>query len=202
MKIKNTLKSHTTEELRRMTVWVCQQVGISTRRLSVTFMKSRSSWSGMAWGKRRFGVRLGRCEYPCSFTRHGRWRSYADDWEVLVVVTAHEAAHVGDWRDGTITNEPSADRQSLAVLDKFRERRSELLTEWTASPPAKVERAKPIKLTAQEKRAAAAEAKLAEWQRKLKLAQTKVKQYRTKCRYYQRAAAVKAAKKTSENLPL
>jgi len=194
MRITNTLP-FSTESLRRMAVWVCRQIpGMSTRELRIAFATSRANWSGRAYSGTRIAVRLGRnIKYPQSHNRFGVEHNWIDDWEVLVAITAHEAAHAGDWRDGCRTNERSADRQMQQVVDAFRRDRERLLAHWLQPPAEKPAKARP---SIQERRAAKVAKHLANWQRKLRLAQSKVRAYKRKAAYYEKVAAIKSDTKT------
>jgi hypothetical protein len=60
-------------------------------------------------------------EYEVIYGGEGSPRIVCHDWkEVLVSVTAHEARHVVDYREGTATNEASSERHALTLLEAYR----------------------------------------------------------------------------------
>lgn len=129
MRIENELNMDT-EELRRMVVWVCRQVGVSTKQLRrVTFRRVKTPryiFTGQH-RNRHITVRLGQSNaYPHRLKRCNRDMLLHDDWDVLVFVAAHEAAHVSDIVQDGRTNEHSADMQAVAVLLKWQRQRDGL----------------------------------------------------------------------------
>jgi hypothetical protein len=191
MKITNTLP-YPTHALRRMVGWVCRTLGMPVKRLRLaTFARSRNQWGGLCYGRSRVGIRLGKNNrYPTSHTRFGVTHVWADDWEILVAITAHEIGHSYDFVDRGHTRERSADLQMRQVLDSFRASRDALLAKWLQEPASRA--TKPV-APVQEQRAAKAQKALDRWQRKAKLAATKVRQYKRRVSYYERTLAAKRA---------
>ncbi len=187
--------------LRRMVSWCCKELGLPGRYVrEVAFRNSRSAWGGMAYtNSRRVGVRIGAAShFPSKYRMRGtrKWFPIADRTEALVMVTAHELAHLLLRRlgnhsrrgGGLAGSEHNTDWHERKVMEAFQLCRVELLTAWNEPPKP---RAPHPKLSLQERRANNAMLLLAKWQLKLKLAQTKVKKYKAQVRYYDRALAAK-----------
>lgn len=203
MKIQNST-NWSDSFLRKMTSWVCRQLDMPIRKIKTAQFRNRTieCFSGRAYGGTRFVVSIGpKRAFPLSCRNHAGVANFylADRTEALINVTAHEVRHLtaawtgertrgnGKWCS---SSERATEHDAQKVLAAFRERRTELLLEWS------VEQIRQVVGTV-EKRANKADKDLARWQRKLKLAQTKVRQYRKRVRYYERTlgtAATRGAK--------
>lgn len=201
MKFKNST-DFSDRFLRRMLSWVCREVGYPLRRIRDVEFGNRqtAAYSGRAWYSRRILVRVGpEPQFPKRETRPGtNYKWLVDRTEALVVVTAHEVAHLLQYSDGRIHKlnddrrcERDARWQESRVLLAFRDARETLLAEWSDEPEVE-SKPKPAAKSKQEKNAEKADAKLREWQRKLKLAQTKVRQYKAKVKRYERLGVLAA----------
>lgn len=181
--------------LRRMVGWCAKQLGYSTARLRAEFRNRREWFSGHAYGGGRIVVSVSRTEFaePIKGRRHiaGVQVVYHDRMEALIGVTAHEIAHLCQYRDRRHKfAEHDAEWHAQRVLDAFRLGRDAWLAAWNEPPAEKP--AKP-KLSIAERRAEKAQADLDRWQRKLKLAQTKVKKLKRRVAYYDKRQAAHSA---------
>lgn len=188
--------------LRRMVSWVCKELQYPRSHLvDVEFgNRTNCAFSGRAWGNKLWGqilVRIGPADrfpvqsktYRDSFTVG----EIKDRMEALIEVTAHELAHCDNDRRGnksrgryektgnTGGSERLTDAMSKQVLKAFREKREELLEEWSKEPARK---AKAKKVSPVEKRANNAFAKVKEWESKLKRAKTTLAKWKRKAKYY------------------
>lgn len=198
MILRNT-SSWTNRFLRRMLAWVCKEVDYPLQKIVEAEFGNRTTraYSGRAWASRRILVRVGpESKFPAKsrvFRDGFTVGTMQDRLEALIVVTAHEVAHLRNGRNtkgkwgGT---ERYTDLQAKRVLEAFRENREALLTKWGQTTAAKEVKEK----TAEEpgirpdvkRRALNAARKAAEWERKLKLAKTKRSQWNKKLAYYQK----------------
>src|SRR3990167_7912559 len=118
--------------LRRMVTWCCRQVGYKVGRVrSVQFRnRTKRAYSGRAHGDRCIVVSVGPAElFPTApDSRPGIvGMILADRLEALVTVTAHELAHLCQYRDGR-SGRLSSDRKTehdarwneLRTLNAFR----------------------------------------------------------------------------------
>lgn len=203
--------------LRRMLAWCCRHVGFKARRMTGVQFRKRSSgcYSGHAYGSRRIVVSIGpEDNFPAKpDSRPGMQNEViGDQVEALVAVTAHEIAHLCQYRDGRSSrldrerkSEHDARWHEVRALRDFRADREALLARWSAMPLVieSPEESDPLPVAAValpkakppivERRAAKAEADLARWLRKLKLAQTKVRGYKRRVAYYSKKQAAKRA---------
>lgn len=190
--------------LRRLVSWCCRALGYPARRLrAAQFTRTRSAFRGRAWQSRRILVRIGdddKHAYPQQHKYPGRVYApeytLSDRMEALLMVTAHEIAHLARWHDGIgRTREARVDGMALAVLEKFRPQRDELLAEWGRLS----ERKATPKLSVVDRRAAKTADDLARWQRKAKLAATKIRKLKARMRYYEKRQAATSCVKGAEN---
>lgn len=141
--------------LRRMLRWTCRELGYPSRMIvEATFRKRpRRAYSGYAWPSRRIVVGVGSAHhYPLKpDMRPGLdGLAIADQIEALVAVTAHEMAHLCQFRDKRIARlredrkcERDARWHERIVLEAFRKDREALLADWNdtnTSPQAGDER--------------------------------------------------------------
>lgn len=188
--------------LRRMVSWCCKQLDLPVRDVkAANFANSRSAWGGRAYlRQRRISTRIGKAsDFPATARQPGSkvTETIADRLECLVKVTAHELAHLDNYKHGSTTRlrgghgggEGRTQAMAFAVLRAFREQREQLVAEWSAEPK---QREIKTKLSRQEQNAQRAAKNLAAWERKMKLAKTKVSKYRKQVRYYERVAATRA----------
>jgi len=179
--------------LQRLVRWCCQRLDLPIRSVKLaTFRNSRSTWGGAAYyWKGQITVCIGdACHFPTATKRHasGLQESIADRLEALVMVTAHELAHIlqrhckrrGIGSGGGM--EAATDWHALPILREFRAQREALIAEWVVPPATEQKQAVP----AQEKRAKKAQDDLARWSRKLQLAKTKVRKLTLRVRYYEK----------------
>lgn len=178
MKIKNST-SWSDHFLRRMTAWCCRQNGLPVRRVREAVFRNRpKGYSGTAY--------LG----------WGRIVVSTNTVDDLIVVTAHETAHLMLENERKHNTEPSTNWHERQVADAFQQNRDALLAEWSVEPnPRKPKPKRPV----QEKRAVAAAAMLDKWRRKMKLARTKIQKYQKKVRYYERVAAKRSKSPRAPN---
>lgn len=197
MKIKNST-DWPNHFLRRLVSWCCKQLDHPASKVRLAqFTRYSGAYRGRAWSSRRILCRVGSADrFPMApDNRPGMaGEVFADQTEALVAVTAHELAHLAQYREGRIgglkqmrVTEPATRREEVRVLRAFRANREVLLAEWSAAPP----KPEKPKASLQDKRAAKAQADLGRWQRKLKLAQTKVRKLKTRVKYYEHAIAAK-----------
>lgn len=188
--------------LRRLTSWCCKEVGYPVSRVRGVQFRNRTTgpYSGHAYGTRRICVSVGPASsFPTRpDTRPGMSNEIMlDRLEVIVAVTAHELAHLLQYRDrrsvvlsAARKTEFDARWHEVRALRAFRAARETLLAEWS-TPPA--ERPRSV-VSVSDRRAAKVFADLERWQRKLKLAQTKIKKLKRRATYYERRqAATKAS---------
>lgn len=211
MRLSNTL-SYSDRFLRRMISWICKEIDLPVKYVWQAEFKRikncrRESYSGTAFlFERRIAVRLGE-EFPsrAKIRRIGVCEVLADQMEGLVYVTAHELAHLEQYKREVGTrgrgyiggSELNTDQIAFPVLRTFRAQREVLLAKWNE---AQVEpETKPV-VSVVEKRAHKAQVMLEQWTKKLKLAQTKIKKYRTKVRYYERKAATSQSGKAIDDI--
>lgn len=199
MKIINTTP-FPTPLLRRMTVWACRRVGYQPSRVwEVKFRnRSRGDYSGRAFMSRRIVVSVGPANsFPTQpDTRPGLVGVvFTDQIEALVSVTAHELAHLCQFRDGrwpklnaNRKTELDARWHEQQALEAFRRDRDALLAVWSITPTKRPTESKSSIVDFREAKARKA---LQKWERKLKLAKTKVAKYRSKVRRYDRVLAAK-----------
>lgn len=187
--------------LRRMLSWVCKEVdceGGAGIIQSVNFRnRSRRSLSGHASYDGEIVVSVGPAKaFPAksrTFRDGFTVGVLADRVEALIVVTAHEVAHVDFGRRGNKTrgrggwggSERATDGRAKSVLNAFREQREALLAEWSEAPKYARPKDKP-QGSVVAKRAAHAEAMAEKWRRKLKSARTHLKKWEQKAAYYRR----------------
>ena len=180
--------------LRKMTIWVCRQIGVSSRKMRVRFARSRAhgGYTGRCYTHGRLSVRIGKAiAYPMESNRFGQSCVCQDDWDTIVLILAHEVAHYGDHRDGTSSNERSAEWQSVKVLSVWQQERYMLLAQWLIEAVAKCKKA--TRTAPQDRRAEKATKMLTAWQRKAKLAATKIKKYKRQVAYYEKVLAARRA---------
>lgn len=193
MKLKNST-SLSEPFLRKMVAFCRAELGLRRENLKLAvFRRSRSCWGGAArYWKGQITVCIGRKSwFPIKSYLHrgGIQFDIADQMEALVMVTAHELAHLYQYQERARTrgvgswggSELSTDWHTKPILEKFRQQRAELLADWNQAPPA-VEKPSPVL-----KRAEATAAALARWQKKLALAKTKVRLYTRRAQYYAKA---------------
>lgn len=187
--------------LRRMLAWVCKEVDCKdgpgiVRKINFR-NRSRRSFSGNASYGGDIVVSIGpEKNYPAksrTFRDGFTVGVLADRVEALIVVTAHEVAHVdfgtrgnkSRGRGGWGGSERATDGRAKVVLNAFRLQREALLTEWSETPQYAKSKDKP-KESLVAKRAAHAEAMVEQWRRKLKSARTHLKKWEQKVAYYRR----------------
>jgi hypothetical protein len=207
MKIMTKHPGYPSHVVRRATRWAAKQIGIDGKvlrslNIEVGYRKAARWKDGDAWGgwykhgKRLVQVLLGRnIRYP---TPVGHNRSEADrfandEWEVFVMVLAHELEHARCYaaaRDYVerkrLNSEPRVRAIHWRTLLAFREARETLLADWLREQPQRPAKPKPSVVDRRAERAATL---LAQWERKFKMAKTKVAKYRRKVNYYGAAAA-------------
>ena len=191
--------------LRRMTAWCCRRLDLPVRYVKgARFGNSINAWGGRAYlVQHRIGARVGGDGHFPTLTRMRETSHHepiVDRIEALVMVTAHELAHLEQWRRHTTTrrgrdgggSESITDHAALTVLNEFRAGREVLLANWNAADE------KPIKARPSviEERAAKAEVALARWSKKLRLAQTKIRKLKARVRYYSRKQAAASSEGT------
>jgi hypothetical protein len=212
MKVKNTSKFDTTF-VRRMLAWCRREVDCPPGVPREAWFRDRKTahYSGHAYGSRRIvaSVNIDASRYPVKssgYKRAGRDQITGeipmlnDPHEALVMITAHELAHVSEYRrTGAYARgaEDRADARARFVLRRFRDRKVELLAAWAAAAVAETlavqaDQPKP-NADAIAKRAEKASRMLVKWERKMKLARTKIAAYRRKVNYYERRAATSSA---------
>lgn len=201
MKVTSSLEQWPVHACRRLIAWGCRQLDLPVRYVKVAeFCNSRIAWSGRAYYRPRLiVVRVGSDDrFPCPTKRHngGLQETVADPIEACVLLTAHELAHMMQFREGLMSraggkrrggSERNTDWEAFRVLNLFRADRERLLAEWHAVPVVSVT---PPRSSVVEQRSAKAQVMLANWQRRLKIAQTKVQKYKAKVRYYERKRSV------------
>lgn len=200
MKLRNTT-DFPDYFLRRLVSWCCRELELPASKVrQVTFANSRGAYGGCAYlGNLSVGVRIGPPGYfPCKTAKHydGLQETLVDRTEGLVAVTAHELAHLEQYRRRTTTrrggfggSERLTDAMAFRCLRAFREQRDSLLAEWSEPPAVRPAKPKPSVV---EQRAAKIDADLARWNRKLKLAQTKIRKLKKRAAYYSRKLGVAA----------
>lgn len=195
MKLKTTLDGFSPTFLRRMVAWCCRSVDYPIRQVRSAEFRNRTTraYSGHAYSGRYIIASVGPASrFPLGpDSRPGMDNEVLSDrLEALIVITAHELAHLHQYavpgRSRLLKQQRNTEHDarwhSIQALRAFRANRDALVAEWSAEP-VKVERPKPSKQQANCDKAADA---LDRWQRKLKLAQTKCKLYRGKVRRYER----------------
>jgi len=181
--------------IRRMLSWVSKEVGLDRPLLRATFRKRNTNIYSGRGGNGRIVVGIRKSgPWPTKWdgyvrackTADGEYLTIADAIECLVILTAHETAHVWHFRRGIRGRgcEEVADTRARYVLRLFREKREELLAKWSEELATKPAADKP---SLQERRAAKVMAMLLAWERKLKIAKTKVASYKRRAKYYERA---------------
>lgn len=186
--------------LRRMVSWCFKELGLPVRYVKRAEFRNRAdSYSGRAYWPARIVCSIGLKGFPIGPDgREGMdHETFADRTEALIAITAHELAHLDQYRTKTIgvlksrrRTEPVTRAREIKVLRTFRPLRETLLAEWSeeaASTPKAVP-------SVQERRADKEAGKFAEWQRKAKLAASKVKKYKRQVAYYEKALAAKRSK--------
>lgn len=199
MKIKNSTP-YADYYLRRLVSWVCREISLPVRKVKIVEYRNRNQdqyFSGHASSVMRIvcSVPSGDdVELTCR-TGHlqSTRQSIADKTEGIVVITAHELAHLHQYlfkRSRKLkkkwgATENDAELIAWRVLRAFRDDRKSLEEAWNSLPTIK-----PV-VSLQERRAAKAMAALNSWEQKAKLAKTKVKKYRQQVKYYEPALAAK-----------
>ena len=134
MKIKNST-DYPVHFLRRMTAWCAKHVGYKPSLLrSVEFRnRTTAAYSGHAYGTRRIVVSIGPPSmFPTTPDRRPgmAMEVFADRLEGLLAVTAHEIAHLLQYKTGRIhrlgrerRTERDARWHEVAALRAFREQR-------------------------------------------------------------------------------
>jgi hypothetical protein len=153
MKIINTSGWHT-PWLRRLIRWACRQLDYGAQRINLArFSQAHNGpYGGCAYlGRHTIHVKINPlASYPLA-ELHVRGLAELvlhDAVEALLLVTAHEIAHLERWdrfarqlcRDGRRDTELERDTEHLArgVLATFRARRAELLAGWGDAGPGPV----------------------------------------------------------------
>jgi hypothetical protein len=207
MKIMTKHPGYPSHVVRRATRWAAKQVGLDGKvlrslNIEVGYRKAARWKDGDAWGgwykhgKRLVQVLLGRnIRYPTpvGHNRSEADRFASDEWEVFVMVLAHELEHARCYaaaRDYVerkrLNSEPRVRAIHWRTLLAFREARETLLADWLREQPQRPAKPKPSVVDRRAERAATL---LAQWERKFKMAKTKVAKYRRKVNYYGAAAA-------------
>lgn len=203
MKIITTHPEFPSHMVRRAVAWIAGEIGLRRRqRLTIKVgyrQRAKHGWQG--WyrhGSRSVEVWIGRDQtFPVGIghNREEAGRTADDVIELFVRVLAHELEHARAYQTASrnstngrrLNSEPRVRFIDYRVLQAFRQRRAELLAEWTAAPVVTMRPAR-VQPTAVERRASRAVELLAAWERRLRLAKTKVAKYRRRVTYYARAA--------------
>lgn len=198
MKIKNRI-GFRDSFLRKMTLWICKQLKLSSRKVGLVEFKKRTriGWRGFAFYENPYRVQISVGPLPYPYTGHSRGSkpvtfTVNNELEMLIKVTAHELQHIKyrSERRHDDNNEIDVQLQAVRVLKLFQEQQNELTTAWQVPDKPK---GKPATVSVVDRRAKAASDALAKWQRKAKLAATKVKKYKARVKYYERKAAEKSS---------
>lgn len=140
-----------------------------------------AAYRGRCWG-RRILVRVGR---DSAFPLEVKYPGLATaptfemrDWvEALAAVAAHEFAHSRQFRAAARRSEVWAERVAVYVLNKFRERREEILEPALLAGIGRIERVRAAADRAPVRKVSALEARLKLWRTKKKRAEIQVKKY-------------------------
>jgi len=207
MKIITTHPEFPSHMVRRAVAWIAGEIGLRRRqRLTIKVgyrQRAKAGWQG--WYRnvpRSVEVWIGRDQtFPVAVdhNREEAGRTADDVIELFVRVLAHELEHARAYQTASrgsttgrrLNSEPRVRAIDYRVLQAFRQRREELLAEWTAAPAA-TPRPTRVQPTAVERRAHRAGQLLAAWERRLRLAKTRVTKYRRRVAYYARVATVSA----------
>jgi hypothetical protein len=202
MQIENNLNWVTDVQIRRLISFCCRHLDYSPKKISnCRFRKRESCFSGRAWyGARLFHVYVGGSRhFPTTDVNPGVPKKdnqdiLVDPWEALVMVTAHEVAHLEQQSRGCTRRKGNSERitnhRAYKVLKDFRENREDLIDTWARVPKKKKPAEPKPKHEVELERA---EKYLKAWSRKYKLAQTKVRKYRQQVRYYEKSTAAKGS---------